>query len=1246
MCSTRSRSIHQRRRQPQSIGAQQTLARVGRLSDLPRRRSKARPSIACATALLIVCGLAQPAWAADPISMTVVAPDWVTDLTRVEARVALRNPSALPASYQVDLFLDSTLGTQRLATENFTVAPGEQQLYSTWFSTAGLAGDAQVRYQATPADGAPLVGQHPMQIVASDTRAVPLITAAWIDPGAVVPGVYPKTRAVTSQDVRDSVDAAHSVGVDTLIITYSEYLLNGWGAFYASPSLPGSPAGFDVVGTVLNQASQNGQRVFVGLGRGDDLLLTWNGFSDAQRNAAALAHGTTMANELWELYSDEPSFYGWYLTHEANEIGPASSSFYNPMVDVLRQFEADKPVVISPAGTPIISNQILDSSNVDVFAYQDAVGSGYVPYVNTFDPQERIDTLDAVFGAYQSTHATVNKHLWANLENWQMDGPVYGNAYPADFSRILQQLEIEKNYVDIISSYEWLGFMEHPDSTVVLGGQRAVDLFVAYRDYYQQVLPTLKTENYVSNPGFEHGATPGGAVPVDWQFTGDGFDQSVTLSIDSPTNSETSVQIDVDQPNALAWLSQDVPVTAGNEYKFSAWAKQLQADPSGGWLAAQVWMLSDSGSGEILDSTAMLYSDQDWDFQSTMITAPADANIARVLLAIQDSSFGAGIGSYLVDGVSLVGPPTADAPGDNADFNSDGVTDQHDLAILESHFGESGVSRAIGDATGDGNVAGADALAWQRQISSNANASNVAAPEPATTLLCLLLAGFCGAKRPMRRRAHEPQRSVVEHLRRAESARWRVLATGVVAAALAMPGAVAQSTTDVATEKTMQPGYGSSMTLIPPTAVSAHVEVEVRVAVRNHTVNDARFEVVLSLNGEGDQSIPLFGTPVEVPAMGQELLKHRIPVGQHIGNNKLHYRITGPDKFEESGSRPLQVVDCPSRAVPLIQIGWLDPGAMIPKAYAQQRPPNEQDLRAAIDAYHAIGIRALIITYPESIYLGHGVFYPSRVYRNDGSRVAFDVVGTILNQASKNGQQVFVGLGRGADLLLTWTGFDDADRQQAALAHSMKTATELWASYSHEPSFYGWYLTHEANDIAQASSAYYNRIANFLRTFEADKPVLISPAGTPIFSTKALAESEVDIFAYQDAVGSGYVPFENTFEPQRRIDMLEGVYREYARVHRDSGKHLWANLEIWQMDGPEYGNSYPPDFERVRKQLEIEQRHVDVITAYTLAGFMDSPKSTVELGGEKAIQLFRDYSNYYRTTAQELGICIVEEQSR
>jgi hypothetical protein len=646
----------------------------------------------------------------------------VTDKTRAEARVSIRNPLATAQSYNLELFADTPLGRQTLVNTTVNVPAGGQSLQTSWLPTRGLAGSNRVQYRVTGPSGAEQSGAWPLTVVASQTRAVPLVTAAFFDPGAVLPGVYPSNRTMNEQDVRNEVDAANRVGIDTIIISYSEYVLNNWGSFYPSSSF-NSVATFDVVGTILDQASQNGQRVFVGLGRGNDLNLTFNGFNDPARNAAALAHDTLVANELWNLYGSQPSFYGWYLAHEANEIGPASTAYYNNSVAMLRGFEADKPVLISPSGTPVISPSILSNSQVDVFAYQDAVGAGYVPYAYTYDPQQRIAQLNSVYASYAAAHSGVNKHLWTNLENWQMNGPNYTNAFPAPIDRVLQQLNIQKNYVDVISSYEWIGFTEDPASTVGMWGNRARNLYTGYRAYYDQTVATLKTVNYVANSGFEASPAQDGVVPADWAWGGDGVTQRIAYSTTStPTGTAAAVNLIVEQDAGLPWLSQDVAVTPGFEYQFSAWVRRLVADPSGGWLAAQVWMLSESASPTILSSTALLFNSDTWQNQTSLITAPAEARVARVLLTPQDNAFGVGTGSYLIDGVTLVGQRIA------GDYNADGVVNMSDYTLWSATYGSLDDLRA--DGNDDGVVDAADFVYWRDIAAASSPASAVPEPRP------------------------------------------------------------------------------------------------------------------------------------------------------------------------------------------------------------------------------------------------------------------------------------------------------------------------------------------------------------------------------------------------------------------------------------------------------------------------------------------------------------------------------------
>ena len=45
--------------------------------------------------------------------------------------------------------------------------------------------------------------------------------------------------------------------------------------------------------------------------------------------------------------------------------------------------------------------------------------------------------------------------------------------------------------VSMTNKYEVFGFMERPDSPVALGGQKAIDLYAAYQQYYQAAAERL-----------------------------------------------------------------------------------------------------------------------------------------------------------------------------------------------------------------------------------------------------------------------------------------------------------------------------------------------------------------------------------------------------------------------------------------------------------------------------------------------------------------------------------------------------------------------------------------------------------------------------------------------------------------------------------------------------------------------------------------------------------------------------------
>ncbi len=440
-------------------------------------------------------------------------------------------------------------------------------------------------------------------------------------------------------------------------------------------------------------------------------------------------------------------------------------------------------------------------------------------------------------------------------------------------------------------------------------------------------------------------------------------------------------------------------------------------------------------------------------------------------------------------------------------------------------------------------------------------------------------------------------------------------------------------------EATMR-GWNLGFTVVPPGPVTDRVRVELRAGIRNTTGKP----ITARIRFHADRRMPsrlISECSVTVAAGKSDMVSAWWPTSGQEGAHKLLCRVEVGDAVREA-SWPIEVVRCPTRALPYFQGAWLDGhGHMDPTTLGKDAV--ERELRLGVDAMHRLGINTLIYTFPE--WYGQ-FYYPSRLefYDRDikamskGSSCLVDVIGVIISQAEKNGQHVIVGIGRNGDLPLLWD-FDKPDwpaRNEAAIDVSRRVASELWQLYGRRKSFYGWYLTHEMNDLKR-SSAYYDPVALHCKSLAPDKPVLIAPAGTPIWTTEVIRASRVDIIAPQDAVGSGYMPYVNTWDPNKRIATLEDIYSGYARLHDGTGKHLWTDLEIWEMDGKSgYANSYPPAFERVKRQIEIERKHVDVLTAYAYFGFMQHPGRTAPGADPRAVKLYEDYVEYLKALPKPL----------
>ncbi len=424
-----------------------------------------------------------------------------------------------------------------------------------------------------------------------------------------------------------------------------------------------------------------------------------------------------------------------------------------------------------------------------------------------------------------------------------------------------------------------------------------------------------------------------------------------------------------------------------------------------------------------------------------------------------------------------------------------------------------------------------------------------------------------------------------------------------------------------------------SFTVIPPGPVARGAQLELRLAVRNPTETESSAHVAFFLDTEAADTMVGEQT-ISIPSREKGLARVWYTANAPAGLHQIRYTLNTP-AGTQTGTWPIEFVDSSTPSLPCLQGMWIEPLAVLGGATDSRPETLRKVVKDSVTAMDRLGVRVLIIAYVE--YLGY-FFYPSGIEFFDGDvqrtskgpDCSFDMVGAFLAEAHEHGMHVFLGLGRSGDTHLLWE-FDKPDwdtRNARALSISKSVANELWQKYGSHPSLYGWYLTHEMNDLARAS-AYYDPLAHFCKGLVPEKPVLVAPAGTPLITPELLANSAVDIFAYQDAVGAGYVPYQYTYKPQSRIAMLEDSYKQYSAWHAKAGKHCWSDLELWEMDGSQgYGGSYPASFSRVKQQIDIASRYTGMLTGYAYHGYLQPPDVLSEKPLPRAQKLYLDYADY------------------
>jgi hypothetical protein len=264
------------------------------------------------------------------------------------------------------------------------------------------------------------------------------------------------------------------IGLEYLVLL--DVACNGK-AYYDTPLLPKFSFGCEYpLETCLKAADRFGIKFFIGLGFFITTNISWERINAPEENRIRFQ----AMNEIAERYGSHPSFYGWYLPHEAKIEGHFNDEYIKYVQNCnleRRKLLPHGKILIAPYGTRLAIPddkyvKQLDALGVDIIAYQDEVGV----------EKSRVEELPAFYEGLKKAHdRSLGAEIWADVEIFRFEGAVYKSALiPAPFERIKQQLEAASPFVEKILVYQYLGMMNKPDSEAFAGHPESTQL---YRDY-------------------------------------------------------------------------------------------------------------------------------------------------------------------------------------------------------------------------------------------------------------------------------------------------------------------------------------------------------------------------------------------------------------------------------------------------------------------------------------------------------------------------------------------------------------------------------------------------------------------------------------------------------------------------------------------------------------------------------------------------------------------------------------------
>jgi|WetSurMetagenome_2_1015567.scaffolds.fasta_scaffold00139_33 hypothetical protein len=279
-----------------------------------------------------------------------------------------------------------------------------------------------------------------------------------------------------------------------------------------------------------------------------------------------------------------------------------------------------------------------------------------------------------------------------------------------------------------------------------------------------------------------------------------------------------------------------------------------------------------------------------------------------------------------------------------------------------------------------------------------------------------------------------------------------------------------------------------------------------------------------------------------------------------------------------------------------------------------------------------LGICRLIVQW--TVY-DNTAFYQSKQFRSLNN----NVIETILQKASERGIKVYVGLYNSGDY---WTMIGKNDRavdvyMDRTYTNTAKAAGELVPLAEKYPSFAGWYITQEIDDVNWLQPSKKKVLVDFLkkttqrlRKLTPGKPVAISgfsnafldPESFKSFWNSLIRSSHPDLVLFQDGIGA-----------KKQTFITAPLY--FKKIHEAASENsvkLSIIVEIFRIVSENPFRAIPAPIKEIAGQIELASPYSgDLMTAFSIPEYMTS------LAGDEALGLQKDYLDQYNLLKNSCG---------